>query len=384
MRIAYVSMDPGVPVFGDKGCSIHVQEVLRSFLKISDEISLFTVNLGKRFIEDLDGIKIHKIADLPKGDTENRELKAISTNIDLRMELEKYGKFDLVYERYSLWSHSAIDYAKQNNIPSVLEINAPLIDEEKEHRKLINENTALNIAKRNFNNSPVLTVVSEPIKEYVRNFLHTDKKIYVVPNGVNTDKFKNNQKPNLDYIGDKFVIGFVGSLNKWHGVSMLIDAFELFLKVNPESILLIIGDSKERKTLTQQINKKELSNSVILTGSVEHSQIPGYLSVINIAVAPYLDQDNFYFSPLKIYEYMAAGLTVLASDLKQIKTIINDLENGKLFSTGDVNSLYENLQWLKDNPDLCEKLGTEGAKSVENNSWDAITKKVIDIIANLN
>ena len=377
-------MDPGVPVFGDKGCSIHVQEVLRSFLKISDEISLFTVNLGKRFIEDLDGIKIHKIADLPKGDTENRELKAISTNIDLRMELEKYGKFDLVYERYSLWSHSAIDYAKQNNIPSVLEINAPLIDEEKEHRKLINENTALNIAKRNFNNSPVLTVVSEPIKEYVRNFLHTDKKIYVVPNGVNTDKFKNNQKPNLDYIGDKFVIGFVGSLKKWHGVSMLIDAFELFLKDNPESILLIIGDSKERKTLTQQINKKELSNSVILTGSVEHSQIPGYLSVINIAVAPYLDQDNFYFSPLKIYEYMAAGLTVLASDLKQIKTIINDLENGKLFSTGDVNSLYENLQWLKDNPDLCEKLGTEGAKSVENNSWDAITKKVIDIIANLN
>jgi len=131
VRIAYISMDPGVPVFGDKGCSIHVQEVLRSFLKISDEISLFTVNLGKRFIEDLDGIKIHKIADLPKGDTENRELKAISTNIDLRMELEKYGKFDLVYERYSLWSHSAIDYAKQNNIPSVLEINAPLIDEEK-------------------------------------------------------------------------------------------------------------------------------------------------------------------------------------------------------------------------------------------------------------
>jgi len=254
----------------------------------------------------------------------------------------------------------------------------------KEHRKLINENAALNIAKRNFNNSPVLTVVSEPIKEYVRNFLHTDKKIYVVPNGVNTDKFKNTQKPNFDYIGDKFVIGFVGSLKKWHGVSMLIDAFDLFLKDNPESILLIIGDSKERKILTQQINKKELSNSVILTGSVEHSQIPGYLSVINIAVAPYLDQDNFYFSPLKIYEYMAAGLTVLASDLKQIKTIINDLENGKLFSTGDVNSLYENLQWLKDNPDLCEKLGTEGAKSVEDNSWDAITKKVVDIIANLN
>ena len=88
-------MDPGVPVFGDKGCSIHVQEVLRSFLKISDEISLFTVNLGKRFIKDLQGIKIHQIAELPKSDTENRELKVISINKDLRMELEKYGKFDL-------------------------------------------------------------------------------------------------------------------------------------------------------------------------------------------------------------------------------------------------------------------------------------------------
>lgn len=377
-------MDPGIPVFGDKGCSIHVQEIIRSMIKNGASIDLYTSRIDGNIPGGLEGVNIVKLLKAPKDDLEIREKLCIDTNIDLLQLLKNAKKYDFIYERYSLWSYSAIDYAKQNNIPSVLEINSPLIDEEKKYRKLINERAALNIAKKVFNNSSVLTVVSKPIMKYVNDFLDIDKKIYLVPNGVNTKTFKNPEKPNLNGIDNKFIVGFVGSLKKWHGVSMLIDSFEIFLKNNPKSVLLIVGDSKERKHLEERINSKGLADSIILTGSVQHCEIPGYLSIMDISVAPYLDQENFYFSPLKIYEYMAAGLPVLASDLKQIRTIIKDLENGKLFTPGDVNSLSENLQFLKDNPDICQRLGKEGRLSVENNSWDTIAKRIINIIANLN
>lgn len=384
MNIAYINADPGIPSYGTKGSSIHVQEIIRSMINNGARVDLYTPRVDGNTPSGLEEVKIIKLPDAPKGDLETRENLCIDMNSDLLRYLRDSKKYDLIYERYSLWSYSAIEYAKQNKIPSVLEINAPLIEEEKKYRKLINEDTALGIAKKNFNNSPVLTVVSDPIRKYVQRFLNNDKEVYVFPNGVNTKKFNNAKQPELGNIKGKFVIGFVGSLKKWHGVSMLIDAFELFLKRNPQSILLIVGDSKERANLENQINSKGISDSVILTGSVEHSQIPGYLASLDIAVAPYLDDQNFYFSPLKIYEYMAAGVPVLASDVKQIQSIVKDFENGKLFAPGNVGSLCDNLQFLKDNKDISQKIGNEGKESVKNNSWDAIAKRIIDIVKKLN
>ena len=76
-------MDPGIPVYGNKGCSIHVQEVLRVFKSMSAEIHLFTVKKGKQFLQEFNDVKLHLIDDLPKGDASHRELKAMALNTRL-------------------------------------------------------------------------------------------------------------------------------------------------------------------------------------------------------------------------------------------------------------------------------------------------------------
>jgi len=182
-------MDPGVPVFGDKGCSIHVQEVLRSLLKISDGVDLFTVRLGNNYIADLDRIKVHKIAELPKGDTKSRERKAISINKDLKTALKDSGSYDLVYERYSLWSYAGIKFASENHIPSIIEVNSPLIVEQENHRELIHKKDAESISKQVFNYADSLIAVSKEIKQsYITDYVDNEEKVHIVPNGVNLQK----------------------------------------------------------------------------------------------------------------------------------------------------------------------------------------------------
>src|SRR5437660_4410369 len=107
-RIAYVSADRGVPVFGRKGCSIHVQEVLRALLSSGIVVDLFTTRGEGEPPTGLEAIHLHLLPCPPMGDPAAREQVALAGNAPLREELEREGPFDLVYERYSLWSFAGM------------------------------------------------------------------------------------------------------------------------------------------------------------------------------------------------------------------------------------------------------------------------------------
>ena len=130
MRIAYVSADPGVPIFGRKGCSIHAQEVLRALLKRGAELDLFAISLGAEPPAGLETVRLHALPPSPKGELAAREQSLLAANADLRKTLERSGRFDLVYERYSLWSFAGMEHARANRTTGLLEVNAPLIEEQ--------------------------------------------------------------------------------------------------------------------------------------------------------------------------------------------------------------------------------------------------------------
>ena len=84
-----------------------------------------------------------------------------------------------------------------------------------------------------------------------------------------------------------------------------------------------------------------------MKGALPHDQIPSVLKTWDVAVAPYPVIPNFYFSPLKIFEYMAAGLPVVASSIGQIKNLVQNESNGLLCSPGNINDLTAALHFLK-------------------------------------
>ncbi len=185
MRIAYVCADAGAPVFGQKGCSIHVQEVIRAFLKQGAVVELFATRTGGNPPSDLTNVRLNQLPALPKGNTEEREKASNAANRDVRDALQNAGQFDFIYERYSLWSFAAMEYARETNAPGILEVNAPLVEEQAKHRGLVNRERAEQIAEKVFKEAFAVVAVSDAIAQYVSRRVKESERVYVVANGVN-------------------------------------------------------------------------------------------------------------------------------------------------------------------------------------------------------
>jgi glycosyltransferase involved in cell wall biosynthesis len=101
---------------------------------------------------------------------------------------------------------------------------------------------------------------------------------------------------------------------------------------------------------------------------------------MDVAVAPYVASPNFYFSPLKVYEYMAAGLPVVASRMGQLASLIQHGVNGLLFTPDEPAELAGALERIHCNPELRAGLGRAARDTVgKDHSWQSVVERIIDI-----
>lgn len=377
MRIAYVCADAGVPVYGNKGSSVHVQEVVRALSNAGASITLFASRGEGAAPTGLEDIPLHALPRLKSDDNDEHEQNVLDANSNLRQALTKLGPFDFIYERHSLWSYAAMEYAQQTRIPGLLEVNAPLLVEQARYRTLNNPKLAAESVERAYLAATILLAVSDALGEYLEKHDAAKGRIKVVPNGVDPARFKttaNIQNKNSDH----FTVGFVGTLKPWHGIASLISAFaELIVDVS-NAQLLIVGDGPQRESIYEQIDGLGLTNAVTMTGTVSPTEIPKYLSNMDVAVAPYPQLDGFYFSPLKVFEYMAAGKAIVASAIGQINDVLVNDKTALLCTPGDIDALATALKSLHGDTHLRNRLGNEAlAVARERHTWDAVAKTII-------
>ena len=377
MRIAYICADQGVPVFGCKGCSIHVQEVLAVLTRMGAQVDLFTPRPEGDRPSGRESLQIHELRAV-RGDCAAREQALLASNEDLRALLEREGPFDLVYERYSLWSFAGMEYAVTAQTPGILEVNAPLIEEQIQHRELIHRREAERVAERVFRAATVLVAVSNEIGQYLRHCPGTHDRVHVVPNGVNPHRFRLRNAP-ARKDNESFTVGFVGSLKRWHGLPVLVEAFALLHNSDPTARLLIVGDGPERVSLEDELRSLGLRADAQLTGAVHPSEVPGLLAQMDVAVAPYPKLPGFYFSPLKVLEYMATGLAVAASNIGQIEQLIQHEQTGLLFPPGNPVALGEALARLRRDPEMRAQLGKNARSSVlREHTWEMVVTRILE------
>lgn len=380
MRLAYVCMDPGVPVFGRKGASVHVQEIIRAFNQHGADISLFAARLGGQAPPDLHEVPLHELPALPASDLAARERAADAANQTLRGALDQQGPFDMVYERYSLWSVAGMAHARAHAIPGLLEVNAPLIDEQVTYRGLRDRVAAARVAEEAFGTAAALIAVSGEVAAYLDRYPSARGQIHVVPNGVNPARIRPGLTPSAPAGPGIFTVGFVGSLKPWHGLEILVDAFARLHQDHPAARLLVIGDGPQRPHLEAQIAAHGLREAVVLTGAVDPGDIPGLLASMDVGVAAYPSGADFYFSPLKLYEYMAAGLPVVGSRAGQIAEVIHHDVNGLLCRPGDAFQFAEALGRLRRDPALRVRLGRAARASVIRlHTWDHVVRSIFQV-----
>lgn len=147
-----------------------------------------------------------------------------------------------------------------------------------------------------------------------------------------------------------------------------------------EAKLLIVGDGPERENLEAELAAHGLDSHTQFTGAVNPDAVPKLLARMDVAVAPYPAQSDFYFSPLKVYEYMAAGLPVVASRIGQLADLIDTGVNGILCPPGDAIALAEALETLWRSPTLRQRLGEAARQKVmDNHTWDAIAQQILNL-----
>jgi len=377
MRVAYVCADPGLPVFGRKGGSIHVQEVIRGMRRAGHQVELLATRLGGDAPADLADVAVTALPPIARGPAATREEAGRRANDGLSRALDALGPVDLVYERYSLWSSAAMAWARRVQVPAVLEVNAPLIDEQAEHRSLVDRHEAEACAAAAFADATAVVAVSEPVAAWVRTRTPAPGRVHVVGNGVDPERILARPRVHRP---ERFTIGFVGTLKPWHGLDTLVDAFALLASGDPTYRLLVVGDGPGAGVLSEGIERRGLAPVVTLTGAVDPLAVPGYLHAMDVAVAPYPDLDRFYFSPLKLYEYLAAGVPVVASGVGQVAEVIDDGRTGVLCPPGDAGALARAIAGLRTDPCRRAAMARAGREEVvAHHSWDGVVRRILTL-----
>lgn len=377
MRIAYVCADAGIPVFGTKGASVHVQGVIGAMVRAGHEVTLVAARLGGLPPAGWESVRVVPVEPPPAPTVEGRERVLLALNDRLRAALADGGPFDLVYERYSLWGHAGMAHARAAGIPGVLEVNAPLIDEQRTHRQLHDVAGAEWVAAQAFGSASLLVAVSQPVANYLQRQRSRTAPVLVVPNGIDPARF-----PVAAYHVPRrarpFTVGFLGTLKPWHGLPELVEAFAALRAHAWDARLLVIGDGPDRQALEDDLARRRLTSATTITGAVAPHEVGTLLTRVDVALAPYPGGAESYFSPLKVVEYLAAGLPVVASRCGQLPELVRHGVTGLLVTPGNAEAMASACNRLRLDRTLALGMAREGRREVlATRTWDAALRRIL-------
>lgn len=299
-----------------------------------------------------------------------------------------------IYQRYSLNSYAGARLAVGGRVPFVLEYNGSEIWMSRHWgTPLEHEPLSAQIEMANLAIADLIVVVSRPMADELMARGVPAQKILVNPNGVEPDRYSpavdgGAVRTRYGFDG-KTVIGFIGTFGPWHGAEVLADAFGRLIAAYPEyraSVrLLMIGDGVKMNEVQAAIAAAGVHDLVALTGIVPQEEGPRHLAACDILASPHVpnaDGSPFFGSPTKLFEYMAMGKGIVASDLDQVGEILEHGRAARMVKPGDAADLTDGLRELIERPDERARLGAEARRLVvERHTWREHTRRIVEALS---
>jgi len=385
-RVAYLLPDPGIPVGGTKGASVHVDALCGAMVRSGVSVTLYAAKvvgpLSARGADQVEVVPVD-VGPVRSGeDADRTRMRACGRYFDEVAALLDRRPPDWVHERLSLFAGQGTAVSGALGLPRIVEVNAPVADERRRHFSLSLVAEAAQ-AERDALRDASVVAVSGPLVDW--SLANGAASAVMVPNGADTDWLDRSRwlrqgaelRAGLGFAESQLVLGFAGSLKPWHGVEILVEAVREASR-GADVGLLIVGDGPRRSAVEDAVRTLPDTVRVVLTGSVPAYDIPRHLAAMDVAVAPYLPSQDFYFSPLKVAEAMAASLPVVASDFPSVRDLLGD--TGVRVPAGDVVALARALWDLAVAPDTRARLGQEGRdRAVESLDWTSVARRTIDV-----
>lgn len=187
-------------------------------------------------------------------------------------------------------------------------------------------------------------------------------KIHVVSNGVDAELFypysQLAARNELGFSPSEKIILFAGNFIDWYDFSLLLESFKIVNSAYPDSRLLLVGEGRCRSLIEKNILSLQLSNSVTLTGRVAHGIIPKFIAASDVCVAPFTRErnENIDLSPIKLFEYLAGGRSVVATDIGGLDRYVVEIPSLHLVEIENIQAFAEKVMSLLSHPEDCQLL----------------------------
>ncbi len=298
-----------------------------------------------------------------------------------------------IYQRYSMENLAGLRLARELGVPFALEYNGSEIWINRHWgTPLVYEPLALDIERTNLQGADLVIVVSAAMKdELIARGIEADK-VLVNPNGVDPDRYTpqvdGRQVRDRYGIGDELVVGFIGTFGRWHGAEVLAEAFGRLIRERPElrnhARLLMIGEGLGLPETRRIVDELGLSDRAVFTGQTAQVDGPAHLAAADLLVSPHVpnpDGTPFFGSPTKLFEYMAMGKGIVASDLDQIGEVLDHDRTAWLVRPGDPDALATGLAALIDDPVRRDRLGRAAReRALNHHTWKQHTSRIVDAL----
>jgi starch synthase len=362
MRIAYLCADRGIRYGGTKGAAVHMSELIAALVREGAEVLALVSGVATDAPDPPPGVSLEFLPDSqgrpgaaghPAEDGHRRRW--------IEERLARFGP-SLLYERLALHSAAGAGAAGRLGIPHAVELNAPLLAEARRYRGAGELTAADRMERATLAGADLVLAVSSPLAAYAER--RGARRVEVLPNAVAIER---HPRPRWRR-GREPVAVFAGRVRPWHGMETVTAAWGLL--GNRAPALVVVGEPGEARPALHAAGAK-------LMGPIPHSQVPAVLADADIALAPYAADAPEYFSPIKLFEYMAAGLAVIAADLPAVRELLSE-ETGVIVPKGDPQALARAVAALSADAPRRRRLGRAARNLVAaEHAWSHRARRIL-------
>jgi glycosyltransferase involved in cell wall biosynthesis len=293
-----------------------------------------------------------------------------------------------VWQRHDLFHTAGFELARARGVPMVLFVDAPLVWEARKwgvRRPGWGKLLELTGERRQLRSADLVACVSDEVAEELKNRGVDADRIIVTPCSVDLDAFTpevsgERVRRRLGLEG-KFVVGWLGSFRRFHGVELALQAAALVQDRVPDLALMLVGDGLERPGMERLARDLGLRN-VHFTGTVAYSDVAAHIGAMDVSLLLDRGEQGFHYSPLKLREYMACGRAVIGPRVGELERVLTDGADGLLVQPGNPHALAEAIEKLHDDPSRRRQIGSAARERVAQEwSWDRQLERVLEALS---
>lgn len=367
MRIACLSTDPGIAWGGAKGASVHLAEIVGALAAEGVEVLVLASAIAPESPPSGPNVTLEALPGERKRAPVDERVDGDGALADWLVG--RLGAFaaDAVYERIALHSSAGTTAARVLGIPHIVELNAPLPEEAARYRRLERPADAERLERATLAGADVVLPVSSPLAEYARE--RGARRVEVTPNAAVPERFAGFPPR---HPAARPLAVFCGALRPWHGVETIAEAWSLLGESAPP--LRVIGDGPGRDAMA--------AAGAEMVGAVPHEDVPALLADAEIGLAPYSRDAPAYFSPLKLFDYLAAGLAVVAADIPGVRDVTGET-GALLIPPGDADALAAAVARLGRDGEERLRLGQAARLLAAEHTWQRRGLRIIEVVGEL-